>query len=110
METAIGKGGCVSLFKKCSRDLLFYADLGVSRQGGSNDALISHVRLHVPQTTHLILSWLWLTSRVPLMCGQMYSKFPRASQGQLEHVPREKETRNYQSTPVPRCGIGRRER
>ena len=35
-----------------------------------------------------------------LMCGQMYSKLSRASQGLLEHVPREKETRKYQSTAV----------
>jgi hypothetical protein len=42
--------------------------------------------------------------------GQMYSKLSRASQGLLEHVPREKETRKYQSTAVPRCGIGRQGR
>ena len=40
-----------------------------------------------------------------LMCGQVYSKLSRASQGLLEHVPHEKETRKYQSTTVPRCSI-----
>ena len=71
METAIGKGGCVSLFKKCSRDLLFYADLGVSRQGGSNGIKISHVRCNGLQTTHFALSWLPLTPHIP---GRIYPR------------------------------------